>query len=343
MTITNLLLLPLLSLLLPFCLSAPHNTLGNLDFPDPSVTFDPLTRKFYAFATESHFTHVQVASSPSFGSPPGSSASSSAGSWTYLPIDLLPTPGAWVNQSHPQIWAPDIHFLPSSQSWVMYYSALLASSPYHCIGTAISSSSSILGPYIAHSEPFACPSSQGGAIDASGLFDNSTGTPKRFVIYKVDGSAKGPGGPCGNGFEPGFPTPFLLQEVDPHDGFTKIGEPTEVLDRLPGVDGPLIEAPRGGASGTRGKYVLFYSSHCFNTPGYDIKYAVAENITGPYERKGQLMGGESESFGFRAPGGASAVLRDKKMMLVFHADCAAGRCMYETEWRVVNGSVVIVA
>ncbi|KAK3985054.1 family 43 putative glycoside hydrolase [Cladorrhinum sp. PSN332] len=326
-------LLALLLPFLPFTTPAPQTTLGNLDFPDPSITYDPTTQKWYAFATQSDSIHVQVATSPSF---PVST------DWTYLShTDILPVPGKWVNPCSPRIWAPDIHFLNSTQTWIMYYSGLLSGSGYHCIGTAVSNTS-ILGPYTAHDEPFVCPTPEGGAIDASGFLNEEDGT--RYVIYKVDGSAKGPGGPCGNGIPPGEPTPFRLQQVDPDDGVTKIGDEVEVLDRDPELDGPLIEAPSLVKVGSR--WLLFYSSHCYNSEDYDVKYAVSENgVKGPYVRGGQLIGKEKRDFGFVSPGGASGIVVDQsgKGAMVFHADCPAGRCMYETEWVMgIDGIVGVV-
>ncbi|KAK4160084.1 glycosyl hydrolase [Cladorrhinum sp. PSN259] len=340
-------LLHLIMLFLPFTTPTPLETLGNLDFPDPSVTYDPFTQKWYAFATQSNTIHVQVASSSSF---PGANPSK----WEYLPqTDLLPVPGKWVNSTAARIWAPDIHFINATQTWVMYYSGLLSGSEYHCVGVAVSNTSSILGPYTAEEEPFACPASEGGAIDASGFYDREEGT--RWVIYKVDGSAKGPGGLCGNGVPPGEPTPFRLQQVDAKDGITKIGEAIEVLDRDPEVDGPLIEAPSlvkvggggGGGGGCGAKWVLFYSSHCWNSDEYDVKYAVSQRgVKGPYERRGQLIGKKREDFGFVSPGGASAIVVENDGgggAMVFHADCPAGRCMYEAEWVIgVDGIVGVV-
>ncbi|VBB71406.1 Putative Glycoside Hydrolase Family 43 [Podospora comata] len=314
-------------------LSSPRTTLGNLDFPDPSVTFDPATSKWYAFATSGNTNNVQVAWSPSFPS-----FTSADARWTLLnKIDLLPTPGDWVNDTLPLIWAPDVHFIPQTKTYVMYYSGRLSGSPYHCIGVAVSKTS-ILGPYTPHPHPFACPDHDGGAIDSSGFFDAETN--RRYVIYKVDGSAKGKGGPCGNGDKPGFPTPFVLQEVDISDGFTPVGPATTVLDRIPEIDGPLIEAPNLVKT-KRGRYVLFYSSHCYNTVEYDVRYAVAENIKGPWVRMGELIGRATQDYGFVAPGGASVVQGGEGGM-VFHADCEAGRCMYETSWGVgEKGEVVL--
>ncbi len=77
----------------------------------------------------------------------------------------------------------------------MYFSAATTSDPSkHCIGAA--SSSSITGPFTPiGSSALICPLSQGGAIDASGYYDNG----KRYIAYKVDGNSMGAGGACNSG------------------------------------------------------------------------------------------------------------------------------------------------
>jgi hypothetical protein len=326
-----LLLLTLLLLLLltstKHAHARPHETLGNhLDFADPSITYEPHSSTWYAFATEANNKYVQAATAPC-----------PAGPWTYLSsTDLLPVLGSWVDKTTPRIWAPDVQYLPATDSFVLYYSGLVAGSSYHCVGAA--TAENITGPYIPGDEPLICPLDEGGAIDAAGFRDGSDGS--RWVVYKVDGSAKGPGGPCGNGDPPGWPTPLRLQRVDAADGVTLIGEATTILDRDPELDGPLVEAPslvRAGPGG--GGFVLFYSSHCFNSPDYDVKYATAERIQGPYTRKGQLIGKEAGDFGLEAPGGATGVMGGLGM--VFHANCPAGRCMYETEYVFEGGEIKI--
>jgi hypothetical protein len=126
--------------------------------------------------------------------------------------------------------------------------------------------------------------------------------------------------------------------VDGRDGVTLVGGAVTVLDRDPEVDGPLVEAP-SLVRVDGGSFVLFYSSHCFDTPEYDVRYAVAESIRGPYVRMGQLLGSEAGSFGLEAPGGATSVPGGGG--LLFHANCPAGRCMYETEYVVEDGVVRI--
>ncbi|KAK4129706.1 glycoside hydrolase family 43 protein [Parathielavia appendiculata] len=315
--------------------AAPRSSLGNIDFPDPSPAYDPHSQAWYAFATQGNGHHVQAARAPS-----------ALGPWSFLSqTDLLPDLGPWVNAADPRVWAPDVQYLNASNSFVLYYSALARASPrgreLHCVGAA--TSRSITGPYRPFDSPLICPLSEGGAIDAAGFYDQSDGS--RWVLYKVDGNALAPGGPCGNaGPGPGKPTPIRLQRVDEADGVTLIGRPVTVLDRDPRVDGPLVEAPslvrEEGLGGNR-RFVLFYSSRCFNTVEYGVNYAVSEDIQGPYVRMSQLLGGRGPrgTLGLEAPGGATAVPGGGG--LLFHADCPAGRCMHETRYVVEGGRIRI--
>lgn len=138
---------------------------------------------WYAFATRTigASIHIQVASSPDFNT------------WTLLNEDALPNLPAWVDQSAPNTWAPDVNQL-SDGSFVMYFSASTTTdTTKHCVGAA--TSKTVTGPYTATaSTALICPLSQGGAIDASGYDDNG----KRYIVYKVDGNSIGHGGACGN-------------------------------------------------------------------------------------------------------------------------------------------------
>ncbi|SPQ17702.1 eb73cdf7-c27d-414d-aa07-1a101b714155 [Thermothielavioides terrestris] len=322
----HLLLLSLVSLL-PLSQAAPQATLGNLDFPDPSITYDPQTRAWYAFATQGNGHHVQAAK-----------AASPSGPWTYLSnTDLLPTPPSWASTPDPAIWAPDVHYLRATDSFVLYFAALqpAAAGGRHCVGAA--TARNITGPFAPLATPLACPVAEGGAIDPAGFEDDADGS--RWVLYKVDGNAAGPGGPCGNGDAPGRPTPIRLQRVDSRDGVTVVGEPVTLLDRDAAEDGPLVEAPSLVKLGP-GRFALCYSSHCFNTADYDVRYATAESIQGPYTRRGQLIGKQAGAFGLVAPGGATGIAGGGG--LVFHANCPAGRCMYETEYAVGGDGAISI-
>ena len=160
-----------------------------------------------------------------------------------------------------------------------------------------------MGPYTPLAAPFACPDvlTKGGAIDPDGFHDLSTN--KRYVVYKTDGNSIGHGGECGNSVAPIVPTPILLQEVGP-DGISLVGDAVQILDR-DDYDGPLIEAPTLHRS-DEGVYFLFFSSNCFTTPKYDIAYATANNIYGPYTKSSRPLLVTSDA-DLTGPGGLDIV------------------------------------
>ncbi|KAF7514345.1 hypothetical protein GJ744_000115 [Endocarpon pusillum] len=274
------------------------------NFPDPGVI--PVDGNYYAFSTSSMGLHVPWASK------------AGAQTWTINSADALPSPGAWAEAR--DIWAPDVIQLTDG-SFVMYYSAPPKGDPVlHCVGVA--TSKSVKGPYKAVDKPFACPVKQGGAIDASGYQDRVTGL--RYVVYKVDGNAKGKGGDCGNSIEPIVSTPVLLQQVG-LDGVTLIGDPMPILDR-DDRDGPLVEAPSIYQS-AEGIYFLFFSSGCYTSPSYEIKYATATDIAGPYTKASKPLLKSGDGPNLNGAGGAS-VSADGKVM-IFHANLSPrGRPLY---------------
>jgi beta-xylosidase len=158
---------------------------------------------------------------------------------------------------------------------------------------------------------------QGGAIDASG-FTDVDGTI--YVVWKVDGNSMGGGGPCGNA-NGQFSTPIMIVAMQ-DDGVTPRGSPVAVLDRSP-ADGPLIEAPSLSRA-PDGTYNLFFSSNCFNTPQYDVTWATAPSIMGPYTKFGPLL--VTGTNGLQAPGGATIASDGSHM--VFHANYNGGRAMF---------------
>jgi len=287
----------------------------NLDFPDPAVI--KVGSTWYAFATNSNGKHVQAAEAPH-----------ALGPWTWLDIDLLPD-GGWTTGNN--TWAPDVRRLDDG-TFVMYYSGEApGGGGRHCIGVAISRD--VLGPYTPQATPFACPLDRGGAIDASGFLD--TATRRRYVVYKVDGNNLGHGGECNNLVAPIESTPILLQEVAA-DGMTPIGAAVQILDRSD-EDGPLVEAPDlvRAADGT---YVLFYSSHCFTSPEYVVRYAKAATVAGPYVKAAAPLL-RTGVLGLTAPGGATSA--EEGGALLYHADCAEGRCLFVADYTLQEGMVVL--
>ena len=229
-------------------------------------------------------------------------------------------------------------FLPVIQDdgkFVLYYAGETKNfSPHHCIGAAVSNGTDPMGPYIPLNEPLACPHEYGGAIDPSPFRDTDG---KLYVVYKGDGNSVGSGGFCGNSNLPRKSVPIFLQELQ-SDGITKVGEPVIILD-INKTDGPLVEAP-DIIRVDNGTYYLFFSSHCFTSLGYNVKYAHAKSIKGPYTRADRPLL-QTDDFGLKAPGGATISPSGDRM--VFHANCDGWRCMYAAaiDLRSNNDTIVL--
>ncbi|KAH7048298.1 putative endo xylanase [Macrophomina phaseolina] len=269
------------------------NSVIRSDFPDPSLLQDG--DMWYSFGTnQNRDIHVQIATSPDFDT------------WAVISgKDALPNLPGWVNPSDPAVWAPDV-IKNDDGKYVLYFSAAKIDAARHCIGVA--TSDNVEGPYTAQDEPWVCHLEQGGTIDASS-FRDSDGS--RYVTYKIDGNSLNTrDGSCG-GARPYNPTPIMLQQVSAN-GIDKIGDPIVLLDREE-PDGPLIEAP-SIAKLPDGRYVLFFSSNCWQFD-YDLSYALADSVRGPYTKSGPLF--TSTGSGLDNPGGAS--IAADGIHLVFHA------------------------
>ena len=328
---------------------SPIHLALDVNFPDPALYLHEKT--WYAYATNNAagilgappnapihkdgVSNIQVATSTNFVN------------WTLLDSthDPLPTVGAWAIQGHDNsmhptvpranVWAPSVIKQQSEDGkYIMYYAAArnrlshpetdseprhLAIEPAilpfhpvpHCVGAATASSPQ--GPFSPLPTPIACPISEGGAIDAAAFTDDDS-TP--YLLYKVDGNNIGHGGECGNIVQPRVNTPIMLQKLQA-DGTSPDGAPTTILNRTT-ADGPLVEAPELVRS-HEGIYFLFFSSGCTRNPSYDLKYATADDIKGPYTRASAplLLTGD---WNLHAPGSAGLFPVGKgRWNLVFHA------------------------
>lgn len=112
----------------------------------------------------------------------------------------------------------------------------------------------------------------------------------------------------------------------------------QILDRDP-TDGPLIEAPALTRTND-GRYVLFFSSNCYTSQLYDISYAIADSIQGPYMKYGPFA--LSSTIGLYGPGGAGLLQKDAGaavQKMAFHAGEVGARWLYTAEIQV-DGYVV---
>jgi hypothetical protein len=337
--------------------TAKHPSLIHLaledNFPDPALYLYDKT--WYAYATNNAAGILQRpanASSREYGvSNIQIATSTNFVTWTLLDSthDPLPKIGAWAIQGHDNrthspipranVWAPSVTKQQSNDGkYIMYYAAarnrlsqpetnsesrqlaiepaLLPDHPVpHCIGAATASSP--LGPFSPLPTPIACPIAQGGAIDAAAFTDHDL-TP--YVLFKIDGNNIGHGGECGNTVQPREQTPIMLQKLHT-DGVSPDGLPVPILNRT-AADGPLVEAPELLRS-HEGVYFLFFSSGCTRAPSYDLKYATATNIAGPYTRAGSPLL-QTGDWGLHAPGSAGMFPDGKgRWNVVFHARVAA--------------------
>nr|OQO29124.1 hypothetical protein B0A51_02708 [Rachicladosporium sp. CCFEE 5018] len=313
------------------------------DFPDPSII--KVGDTWYAFGTQSVYDYtnvkIQLATSTDFVN------------WSLQAgYDALGNLPSWAEAG--QVWAPDV-FKRADGSFIMYFSATTTTAgngAYHCFGTA--TSNNIAGPYYSNTDtPFACPTDQGGAIDAS-AFQDVDGS--LYVLYKIDANSMGHGGVCGNTVDPIVSTPIMIQKVEA-DGTTKIGDPTEILSNGQ-YDGPLVEAPSMARSGD-GTYILYFSSNCYryayssftsqsgptdtprSTDSYDTSYATGHSPTGPFTKAQYplLVTGTNGVYG---PGGADIDVDSSHM--AFHAyvtkgDVGGRRAMYTARVRFSGGMV----
>lgn len=288
------------------------------NFPDPA--FIEVSGSYTAFSTSSGGLNIPTATSPDFNT------------WTVTGVDALNSLPSW---SSGNTWAPDVIQLADG-SFVMYFCATVSSDPsFHCVGTA--TSSQVGSNYTASDTEFACPLSQGGAIDPAG-FQDSDGS--LYVVYKIDGNSLGGGGTCGNGND-AYSTPTMLQAVEA-DGVTPTGDPVQLLDH-DSSDGPLIEAPN--LILVDGTYFLFFSSNCFNGPDYATNYATASSVTGPYTRASSpLLASGGDNGALNSPGGATVGPDGSQM--VFHSDSVSGDADVRQMWTAglsISGTTVSIS
>lgn len=104
-----------------------------------------------------------------------------------------------------------------------------------------------------------------------------------------------------------------------------IGSATTVLDNRGLEDEGIVEAP--ALLHREGTWYLFFSANCYTNENYNVAYATATSVTGPYTRASKPLFTTGDGNGLTAPGGAD-VDHDGRHML-FHAQNGnGGRAMY---------------
>jgi GH43 family beta-xylosidase len=119
-------------------------------------------------------------------------------------------------------------------------------------------------------------------------------------------------------------TPLRVQRLA-GDGVTLQGSATTILDNEGISDEGIVEAP--DLMHREGTWYLFFSANCYTNANYNVHYATATSVTGPYTRAKEPLFMTGDGNGLTAPGGAD-VDHDGRHM-VFHAQNGnGGRALY---------------
>lgn len=260
------------------------------DFPDPGMLV--VNGVYYAYATNAHGKHIQVARSPDLSH------------WTMLP-DALPILPAWAAPNGDWEWAPEV--IQIGSGFVMYYTAHDAASGRQCIGVATSERAE--GPFRdTRTEPFVCQADLGGTIDASPFRDGDT----LYLYFKSDGN-------CCH-----LATRLWGQRLAP-DGLSLLGTPVSLVTNDQPWEGAVVEAPN--MLGHDGSYYLFYSGNDYAGARYAVGYARCESPLGPCAQASDnpiLASARAGSAPFVGPGGEDLFQVGGMTVMAYHAWSVTG-------------------
>jgi len=196
-------------------------------------------------------------------------------------------------------WAPEFHVVNGK---LLAYFAARDKTGILCVGAAVSTSGTPLGPFSDIGQPLVRNATV-GSIDPTFSYDTSN-TP--YVIWKEDGNANG------------WPTPIWCAQAAT-DGLSLVTDPVMLITNNPNSwEGPLVEAP--WLYYYNSSYYLFYSANGYASTAYAIGVAVSSNILGPYQKFSGNPILHSNS-AFSGPGHCS-VLTDPKTdntFLIYHS------------------------
>jgi xylan 1,4-beta-xylosidase len=253
------------------------------DFPDPGVTFDTRTNRYWLASTSGDSpNHFPIFSSPNLYN------------WTaqghVFPEGSKGTP-TWAEAD---FWAPEPHFV--NNRWLVYFVARNHKGMLS-VGVAISQGG-VDGPYADLGSELVTTDNM-GMIDPTFYRDNNT----NYLIWKEDSNdpAHCPSRNC--------PTRIFLSPLDASG--TKVMLPREkwvvLLQQTQAWEGPLVEAPWIIHNNATGFYYLFYAGSAYNNDKYAVGVARARALLGPwvkYDSNPILHTGTSVFYG---PGHCSVV------------------------------------
>jgi arabinan endo-1,5-alpha-L-arabinosidase len=255
------------------------------EFADPDIL--QVEGTYYAYASAGNRKNVQVATSTDLLE------------WEQLDDDALPELPSWTIPG--KTWAPEVTEVSRGQ-FVLYFTTTNFEPALQCIGVATATDPA--GPFtVVGDEMLVCPEDEGGAIDAS-TFTTEEGL---HLVWKNDGNC------CDE-------DTWIQTAPLTADGLALTGPPTRLVKQTLDWEGLLVEAPT--VVQRDGMYVLLYSSNYYGDESYNVGYASAPALEGPWEKAPEPLL-SSGSFGgdrYVGPGGQDlATAPDGQEYLLFHS------------------------
>jgi hypothetical protein len=260
----------------------PTVSVISVDFPDPAILH--IDNTWYAFATNKNGTNVQSARSTNFDN------------WKrQIGYDVLPKLPHWVGPNKTDVWAPNVvQTVRLPPTFVSRKLIILVVS--HQLRHVLCCNAQIQFqlPPSRHSNLRNArrnlPTFLGDIyLRSKGRRSNRCiwipGPRQQEMISNLQDRWELIGFRRFMQHWPRKPTPLVLQEVA-SNGVTKIGNKIQLLHH-DDSEGPCIDAPSIVRIG--GKYFLFYSSQCWDSGFYDVKFATSKRVYGPYKKGGQLL------------------------------------------------------
>ncbi|WP_434992440.1 glycoside hydrolase family 43 protein [Arthrobacter sp. Ld5] len=259
------------------------------EFADPDIL--QVGDTYYAYATEGNRRNVQVAMSTDLLE------------WEQLGDDALPELPSWIIPG--KTWAPEVTQVAEGQ-FVLYFTATNFAPTVQCIGVATATDPA--GPFTVEGDGMlVCPEDEGGAIDAS-TFETDGGLN---LVWKNDGNC------CGK-------DTWIQTAPLSADGLSLAGQPQKLIKQDLAWEGDLVEAPT--VVPRDDGYALLYSSNYYGDESYNVGYASAPALEGPWEKSPEPFLA-SDTFGddrYIGPGGQDlATAPDGQLYLLFHSWDAA--------------------
>lgn len=219
-----------------------------------------------------------------------------------LPKDTMVNLPPWARYGY--TWAPDVRKV--GDRYVMWFTAALyggrsdAWNASQCIGVAVATSPT--GPFLSDSgTPEVCQLNRWGSIDPR-TFEDANGD--LWLHWKSDDNAESKGtGKAG-----------IFAQRLAEDGYTLLGDPTEIIRADQQWEGRIVEAPQMVL--VDGRYWLFYSGNWFNQPIYGLGTAACAGPAGPCRKPNHRpwLGTNAQGAG---PGEASLFQDDDGWWIVY--------------------------